>query len=58
MVKIRRACEVLFLGLFLFFLVITGPFLSHATVRAIRVRETGDWRLKQKVKAPAGERVQ
>jgi multisubunit Na+/H+ antiporter MnhG subunit len=29
----------------LFFLVIAGPYLSHATMRAIRVREKGDWRL-------------
>ena len=29
----------------LLFMVIAGPFLSHATVRAIRVREKGDWRL-------------
>jgi multicomponent Na+:H+ antiporter subunit G len=28
----------------LLFLVIAGPFLSHATMRAIRVRQTGDWR--------------
>lgn len=28
----------------LVFLVIAGPYLSHATVRAIRVREKGDWR--------------
>jgi hypothetical protein len=27
-------------------MVIAGPFLSHATIRAIRVRETGDWRLR------------
>lgn len=26
------------------FLVIAGPYLSHATIRAIRVREKGDWR--------------
>jgi hypothetical protein len=26
---------------------IAGPFLSHATVRAIRIRETGDWRLRK-----------
>jgi len=26
------------------FMVIGGPFLSHATVRAIRIREKGDWR--------------
>lgn len=29
----------------LFFMVAAGPYLSHATVRAIRVREHGDWRL-------------
>jgi multisubunit Na+/H+ antiporter MnhG subunit len=28
----------------LFFMVVVGPFLSHATIRAIRVRERGDWR--------------
>ena len=28
----------------LVFLIIAGPYLSHATVRAIRVREKGDWR--------------
>jgi multisubunit Na+/H+ antiporter MnhG subunit len=28
----------------LFFMVVAGPFLSHATIRAIRVRERGDWR--------------
>jgi multisubunit Na+/H+ antiporter MnhG subunit len=28
----------------LLFMVIGGPYLSHATVRAIRVREAGDWR--------------
>jgi multisubunit Na+/H+ antiporter MnhG subunit len=32
----------------LLFLVIAGPFLSHATMRAIRVRECGDWRLDRK----------
>jgi len=25
-------------------MVIAGPYLSHATMRAIRVREQGDWR--------------
>ena len=30
----------------LFFMVVAGPFLSHATIRAIRVRQHGDWRLK------------
>jgi len=29
----------------LFFMVVAGPYLSHATIRAIRVREHGDWRL-------------
>jgi multicomponent Na+:H+ antiporter subunit G len=29
----------------LLFMVIAGPFLSHATIRAIRIREKGDWRL-------------
>jgi multisubunit Na+/H+ antiporter MnhG subunit len=28
----------------LFFMVIAGPYLSHATMRAIRIREKGDWR--------------
>ena len=28
----------------LLFMVIAGPYLSHATMRAIRVREKGDWR--------------
>jgi len=30
--------------LMLAFLVLSGPFLSHATLRAARVREKGDWR--------------
>lgn len=38
----------------LLFMVIGGPFLSHATVRAIRVREKGDWRLN----GSAGEKEQ
>ena len=28
----------------LLFMVIAGPFLTHATIRAARVREQGDWR--------------
>jgi len=28
----------------LLFAGFTGPFLSHATIRAARVRQTGDWR--------------
>lgn len=26
------------------FLVLAGPLLSHATIRATRIREQGDWR--------------
>jgi multisubunit Na+/H+ antiporter MnhG subunit len=39
----------------LVFMGIAGPFLSHATVRAIRIRETGDWRLRKGGQAPAEE---
>jgi multisubunit Na+/H+ antiporter MnhG subunit len=42
----------------LLFMVIAGPFLSHATIRAIRVREKGDWRPGQHAKAPAREKEQ
>jgi multicomponent Na+:H+ antiporter subunit G len=28
----------------LVFIMIAGPYLSHATIRAARIRETGDWR--------------
>jgi multisubunit Na+/H+ antiporter MnhG subunit len=28
----------------LVFVVIAAPFLSHATIRAARIREKGDWR--------------
>ena len=37
------------------FMVIAGPYLSHATVRAIRVREKGDWRLRPGPGAPGQE---
>jgi len=40
----------------LLFMVIAGPFLSHPTIRAIRVREKGDWRLEKSGKVPAGEK--
>jgi monovalent cation/proton antiporter MnhG/PhaG subunit len=41
----------------LLFLVIAGPFVSHATIRAIRIREKGDWRpQKRPAKVPSGER--
>jgi hypothetical protein len=39
-------------------MVIAGPFLSHATMRAIRVRETGDWRSGQHPNEPKGEKEQ
>ncbi len=42
----------------LLFMVIGGPFLSHATMRAIRVREKGDWRLGSHSQARAGEKEQ
>jgi multisubunit Na+/H+ antiporter MnhG subunit len=42
----------------LLFMVIAGPYLSHATVRAIRVREKGDWRPDREGRAPAGEKEQ
>lgn len=29
----------------LFFMIVAAPFLSHATIRAMRVRDRGDWRL-------------
>jgi multisubunit Na+/H+ antiporter MnhG subunit len=41
------------------FMVIAGPFVSHATIRALRVREKGDWRpRKVPAKVPSGEREQ
>ncbi|HTX27076.1 MAG TPA: monovalent cation/H(+) antiporter subunit G [Streptosporangiaceae bacterium] len=40
----------------LLFLAIAGPYLSHATVRAIRVREQGDWRPGQGAGAASKER--
>jgi multisubunit Na+/H+ antiporter MnhG subunit len=42
----------------LLFLVISGPYLSHATIRAIRIREQGDWRAERRGKVPAGEKEQ
>ena len=36
----------------LFVLLAAGPYLSHATIRAIRVRAHGDWRLHG---APRGD---
>jgi multicomponent Na+:H+ antiporter subunit G len=42
----------------LVFLMIGGPFLSHATIRAIRVRETGHWRQPAGGSKPGQEREQ
>ncbi len=42
----------------LLFMIIAGPFLSHATMRAIRVREKGDWRPDRSGKASAEVREQ
>ncbi len=42
----------------LVFMVIGGPYLSHATIRAIRVRERGDWRPGGSGKAPGTEEEQ
>jgi multisubunit Na+/H+ antiporter MnhG subunit len=36
------------------FMVIAGPFISHATIRAIRVRDKGDWR-PERSRQVAGE---
>ena len=37
----------------LFFIVIASPFLTHATIRAARIREKGDWRARQAGHAPS-----
>ena len=42
----------------LFFMMIAGPFIAHATIRAIRVREKGDWRPQHGGRAPAEEKEQ
>jgi len=40
----------------LFFMIVAAPFLSHATIRAMRVRDRGDWRQpgtpRQRAKEP------
>jgi multisubunit Na+/H+ antiporter MnhG subunit len=41
-------------GLALLFVLISSPFLTHATIRAIRIRETGDWRPAAGRRAAAG----
>ena len=42
-------------ALALLFLVIASPFLSHATIRAARIRQTGDWRTRRQGSARTGE---
>jgi len=42
-------------ALALLFVVIAGPFLTHATIRAARVRETGDWRADTRGSGRSGE---
>lgn len=39
----------------LFFMAATSPFLSHATIRAIRIRQKGDWRPGRAGGEPSGE---
>lgn len=39
----------------LLFVVIAGPYLTHATIRAARVREQGDWRGRKAGPVPSGE---
>ena len=38
------------------FMVAAGPYLSHATIRAIRVRDRGDWRPRPDEHAAGGKR--
>ena len=37
----------------LLFVIMTGPFLTHATIRAARIRERGDWRPRRAGHAPS-----
>ena len=39
----------------LLFVVIAGPYLTHATIRAARIREKGDWRPGKGGQAPPQE---
>lgn len=45
-------------GLALLFVLISSPFLTHATIRAIRIRDKGDWRPQRSGRAPAEEKEQ
>jgi multisubunit Na+/H+ antiporter MnhG subunit len=42
----------------LVFLVIAGPFLTHATIRAARIRDQGDWRGGKGGQPPSREGTQ
>ncbi|HYZ57158.1 MAG TPA: monovalent cation/H(+) antiporter subunit G [Streptosporangiaceae bacterium] len=42
----------------LLFVVIAGPFLTHATIRAARIRDKGDWRGGKGGQAPPREEAQ
>jgi multisubunit Na+/H+ antiporter MnhG subunit len=45
-------------ALALLLIVAAAPFLSHATIRAIRIRDHGDWRITAaKPAAPAEEEI-
>lgn len=39
----------------LLFVVIAGPYLTHATIRAARVREQGDWRGRKTGPVPSAK---
>jgi multisubunit Na+/H+ antiporter MnhG subunit len=40
------------------FVVVAAPFLSHATIRAARIRQTGDWRGARARAGEAGQNEQ
>jgi multisubunit Na+/H+ antiporter MnhG subunit len=37
------------------FVAASGPVLTHATIRAARIRETGDWKGRHRTSATAAE---
>ena len=39
----------------LLFVLIAGPYLTHATIRAARIRDQGDWRGRKAGPGPSGE---
>ena len=39
----------------LVFMIVAAPFLSHATIRAIRVRDRGDWRQPRTSRRPPAD---